>query len=90
MLLGDTGVPLAAGNVKDHHHAACLSLMRAAEGRTDRLYFRAGLARAQHERHPGVAQPLECRSRGVKRVGGVVEERAVEIGQHDQCRVCHS
>jgi hypothetical protein len=34
MLLGDTGVPLAAGNVKDHHHAACLSLMRAAEGRS--------------------------------------------------------
>lgn len=32
MLLCDTGVLLAAGNVKDHHHAACLSLMRAAEG----------------------------------------------------------
>src|SRR5487761_1305576 len=32
MLLCDTGVLLAAGNVKDHHHAACLTLMRAAEG----------------------------------------------------------
>jgi hypothetical protein len=32
MLLCDTGVLLAAGNVKDHHHAACLGLMRAAEG----------------------------------------------------------
>jgi hypothetical protein len=32
MLLCDTGVLLAAGNVKDHHHAACLALMRAAEG----------------------------------------------------------
>jgi len=31
MLLCDTGVLLAAGNVKDHHHAACLSLMRTAE-----------------------------------------------------------
>jgi hypothetical protein len=32
MLLCDTGVLLAAGNVKDHHHAACLALMRTAEG----------------------------------------------------------
>ena len=32
MLLCDTGVLLAAGNVKDRHHAACLALMRAAEG----------------------------------------------------------
>jgi uncharacterized protein len=32
MLLCDTGVLLAAGNVKDHYHAACLSLMRDAEG----------------------------------------------------------
>jgi predicted nucleic acid-binding protein len=32
MLLCDTGVLLAAGNVKDNHHSACLSLMRAAEG----------------------------------------------------------
>jgi uncharacterized protein len=32
MLLCDTGVLLAAGNMKDHHHAACLALMRAAEG----------------------------------------------------------
>ena len=32
MLLCDTGVLLAAGNVKDHHHAACVALMRAAEG----------------------------------------------------------
>jgi hypothetical protein len=32
MLLCDTGVLLAAGNVKDHHHAACLALMRAAKG----------------------------------------------------------
>ena len=31
MLLCDTGVLLAAGNVKDHHHAACVALMRAAE-----------------------------------------------------------
>ena len=29
MLLCDTGVLLAAGNVKDHYHAACLSLMRS-------------------------------------------------------------
>ena len=33
MLLCDTGVLLAAGNIKDHHHAACLALMRTAEGR---------------------------------------------------------
>jgi hypothetical protein len=26
MLLCDTGVLLAAGNMKDHHHAACLAL----------------------------------------------------------------
>ncbi|MCW2931543.1 MAG: hypothetical protein JWM19_2505 [Actinomycetia bacterium] len=32
MLLCDTGILLAAGNVKDHYHAACLSLMRDAEG----------------------------------------------------------
>ena len=32
MLLCDTGVLLAAGNVEDDHHAACLTLMRAAEG----------------------------------------------------------
>jgi predicted nucleic acid-binding protein len=32
MLLCDTGVLLATGNVKDHHHAACLALIRAAEG----------------------------------------------------------
>jgi hypothetical protein len=31
MLLCDTGVLLAAGNVKDHHHAAYLALMRVAE-----------------------------------------------------------
>jgi hypothetical protein len=31
MLLCDTGVLLATGNVKDHYHAARLSLMRAAE-----------------------------------------------------------
>ena len=34
MLLCDTGVLLAAGNMKDHHHAACLALMRAAEDRS--------------------------------------------------------
>ena len=34
MLLCDTGVLLAAGNVKDHHHAACLALMRAAAGQS--------------------------------------------------------
>jgi uncharacterized protein len=32
MLLCDTGVLLAAGNVRDHHHAACLTLLRDAEG----------------------------------------------------------
>jgi uncharacterized protein len=32
MLLCDTGVLLAAGNVKDHHHDACLALLRGAEG----------------------------------------------------------
>lgn len=32
MLLCDTGVLLAAGNVKDRRHAACLTLLRAAEG----------------------------------------------------------
>jgi predicted nucleic acid-binding protein len=32
MLLCDTGVLLAAGNVRDHHHAACLELMRTVEG----------------------------------------------------------
>ena len=32
MLLCDTGVLLAAGNMKDHHHAACLALMRGNEG----------------------------------------------------------
>ena len=32
MLLCDTGVLLAAGNMKDHHHATCLALMRAVEG----------------------------------------------------------
>jgi predicted nucleic acid-binding protein len=32
MLLCDTGVLLAAGEVKDHHHGGCLALMRAAEG----------------------------------------------------------
>ena len=32
MLLCDTGVLLAAGNVKDHAHQACLRLLRHAEG----------------------------------------------------------
>jgi predicted nucleic acid-binding protein len=32
MLVCDTGVLLAAGNMKDHHLAAWLALMRAAEG----------------------------------------------------------
>jgi len=32
VLLCDTGVPLAAGNVKDHAHQACLRLLRHAEG----------------------------------------------------------
>ncbi|MFE3454746.1 type II toxin-antitoxin system VapC family toxin [Nonomuraea sp. NPDC059194] len=32
MLLCDTGVLLAAGNVKDEHHHACLKLLRQAEG----------------------------------------------------------
>ena len=31
MLLCDTGVLLAAGNVRDHHHAACLALLRIVE-----------------------------------------------------------
>ena len=32
MLLCDTGVLLAAGNVKDHYHDACVALLRSAEG----------------------------------------------------------
>lgn len=32
VLLCDTGVLLAAGNVKDRHHRACLKLLRHAEG----------------------------------------------------------
>ena len=32
MLLCDTGVLLAAGNVKDQAHQACLRLLRQAEG----------------------------------------------------------
>lgn len=32
MLLCDTGVLLAAGNVKDHAHEACLALLSSAEG----------------------------------------------------------
>lgn len=32
MLLCDTGVLLAAGNVKDHAHQACVRLLRQAEG----------------------------------------------------------
>jgi uncharacterized protein len=32
MLLCDTGVLLAAGNVKDQHHQACLRLLREAVG----------------------------------------------------------
>ncbi|MEU4544881.1 type II toxin-antitoxin system VapC family toxin [Nonomuraea dietziae] len=32
MLLCDTGVLLAAGNVKDEHHHACLKLLRQAGG----------------------------------------------------------
>ena len=32
MLLCDTGALLAAGNVKDHAHQACLRLLRHAEG----------------------------------------------------------
>jgi len=32
VLLCDTGVLLAAGNVKDHAHQACLRLLRHAEG----------------------------------------------------------
>lgn len=32
MLLCDTGVLLAAGNVKDQAHQACVSLLREAEG----------------------------------------------------------
>ena len=32
MLLCGTGVLLAAGNVKDHHHHAPIALLRNAEG----------------------------------------------------------
>jgi uncharacterized protein len=32
VLLCDTGVPLAAGNVKDHAHQGCLRLLRHAKG----------------------------------------------------------
>ena len=32
MLLCDTAGLLAAGNVKDHHHGACLAQVRVAEG----------------------------------------------------------
>jgi predicted nucleic acid-binding protein len=32
MLLCDTGVLLAAGNVKDHAHQECVGLLRQAEG----------------------------------------------------------
>jgi predicted nucleic acid-binding protein len=32
VLLCDTGVLLAAGNIKDHAHQACLRLLRHAEG----------------------------------------------------------
>lgn len=32
VLLCDTGVLLAAGNVKDEHHHACLKLLRQADG----------------------------------------------------------
>lgn len=32
MLLCDTGVLLAAGNTKDEHHHACLSLLRRTKG----------------------------------------------------------
>jgi predicted nucleic acid-binding protein len=32
MLLCDTGVLLAAGNVKDQAHRACVRLLRSAEG----------------------------------------------------------
>ena len=32
MLLCDTGVLLAAGNVKDHAHQPCLRLLRQADG----------------------------------------------------------
>ncbi|MBF6544778.1 type II toxin-antitoxin system VapC family toxin [Nocardia brasiliensis] len=32
MLLCDTGVLLAAGNTKDHHHTPCLELLRRATG----------------------------------------------------------
>jgi predicted nucleic acid-binding protein len=32
MLLCDTGVLLAAGNLKDHAHNACLRLLRETEG----------------------------------------------------------
>ena len=32
MLLCDTGVLLAAGNVKDHAHQTCLRLLRQADG----------------------------------------------------------
>jgi predicted nucleic acid-binding protein len=32
VLLCDTGVLLAAGNIKDHAHQACVQLLRRAEG----------------------------------------------------------
>jgi predicted nucleic acid-binding protein len=32
VLLCDTGVLLAAGNVKDEHHHACVKLLRQADG----------------------------------------------------------
>lgn len=32
MLLCDTGVLLAAGNIKDHFHLACVELLRHAQG----------------------------------------------------------
>ena len=46
MLLCDTGVLLAAGNMKDHRHAACLAMMRVAERKEFvRTVFAAGFPR---------------------------------------------
>jgi len=76
----------------DAHAATVLDdeRMRVVEDRSDRLDLSAGLARTQHQRHVGVAQPIECRSRGLERIRRVIEQAAVQIGHHDKWHARHS
>src|SRR6266516_3924567 len=93
VLLCDTGVLLAAGNVKDHAHQACLRLLRHAEGPLLVPSHAPARSRACHEltatpfrscrrqeTRPHQALPSVITQRGKKTIGSEHENRFLHSG----------